>query len=125
MSAKLSALIKENKHVGGFVRYDDGSVVRGNFIERIFEQGNGKLCYILSKKVKPFSNEEKVVYLAEDMEDENHINALLATGENPFVNLFVPPYVRSFNNLLNSLERILPNKAILLLIIILIILFFR
>lgn len=73
---KLKSLIEEDKYLIEAFIYESGETLRGNLISRIYQQENGKFCLLISAKSKTSDHKEDIIYRAENMNDNKHIEAL-------------------------------------------------
>ena len=119
----FSKLIDEDKHIIKKFVYDDGTILMGNIISRIFEKENGKVCFIISKESKSPDSKEDIVYFADDLNDKKHAEALMIINKN----IYLRPSTltgKYYYHFLSFLENILPSKITLFVIIVIILGFY-
>lgn len=75
---QFKSLVSEDKYLVKAFMYENGTTLSDNLISRIYQQENGKFCLTISSKSKIPSYKEDIIYYAENMEDEGHINTLMA-----------------------------------------------
>ncbi len=79
---QFTKLITEDKEVVKSLKCENGDIINGNLVTRIYQQDNGKFCLTISEKVQSKDRSEDIIMWTENLDSVNNCYSLLDVMKN-------------------------------------------